>query len=111
MRNEEAKLILEQYIPKDSRGNGKSMQTLKLTEAFLLAIRALDEQTKWIPVLERLPDKEGEYIVTDDAGGMATVSTDEIVYDDKGKLIWLCSQNVTAWMSLPKAYTESEVEE
>ena len=42
MRNEEAKLILEQYIPKYSRGNGKSMLTLKITEAFLLAIKALE---------------------------------------------------------------------
>lgn len=44
MTNKEAILILEQYIPKPSQGNGKSMLTLKLTEAILLAISALDEQ-------------------------------------------------------------------
>jgi len=56
MRNEEAKLILEQYIPKDSRGNFKSMQTLKLTEAMLLAIRALEERPegKWIMHIDNL---------------------------------------------------------
>lgn len=55
MTNEEAKLILERYIPKPSRGNGKSTQTLIITEAILLAIKALDEQintqrpkVKWI---------------------------------------------------------------
>lgn len=44
MTNEEAILILKQYMPKPSRGNGKFMQTLTITEAFLLAIKALDEQ-------------------------------------------------------------------
>lgn len=31
--------------------------------AFKMAIKAL-EQTRWIPVSERLPEKDGEYLVT-----------------------------------------------
>lgn len=72
MRNEEAKLILEQYIPNDSRGNGKSMQTLKLTEAFLLAIKALEEIPKWIPVGERLP-KDGQVCLVTTKGMLGDV--------------------------------------
>lgn len=61
----------------------------------------------WMPCSKRLPDKEGEYIVTDDAGGMATVETDEFYYDeDTGEPSWLFSQNVTAWMPLPEPYKE-----
>jgi hypothetical protein len=34
-------------------------------------------QPQWIPVTERLPHEEGNYIVTDSAGGVKTVDTDK----------------------------------
>ena len=61
----------------------------------------------WIPVSEKAhPTKEGKYLVTDDAGGMATVDIDDFMYCDDGSGMWLCSQNVTAWMPLPEPYRE-----
>lgn len=60
---------------------------------------------KWIPCSERLPEKEGIYIVTDDAGGIATVSTDEFSHYESGEPMWMFSQNVTAWMPLPGGYS------
>lgn len=59
---------------------------------------------KWIPCSEQLPEKEGIYIVTDDAGGMTTVSTDEFSHYEDGEPMWMFSQNVTAWMPLPEGY-------
>lgn len=62
-------------------------------------------EPKWIPVSEKAhPTKEGRYLVTDDAGGMTTVDVDYFVYCDDGSGMWLCSQNVTAWMPAPKQY-------
>ena len=59
----------------------------------------------WISVSKKkYPDKEGEYLVTDDAGGAATVDRDEFMICDDGSPCWLYSQNVTAWCELPKPY-------
>ena len=86
-------ISLEQY----------NMMAERLTELeYLLAER------HWIPCGERLPEKEGIYIVTDDAGGMATVSTDEFSHYEDGEQMWMFSQNVTAWMPLPERYQEGE---
>lgn len=72
-------------------------------DAMDTAISALEQQ-RWIPVTERLPDKEGSYIVTDDAGGMATVDIDDYMYMDYGGFVWIYSQNVTAWRERPEPY-------
>lgn len=68
------------------------------------------EQTEWIPVSERLPEPEIEVLVTDDAGGLATISTDSIYESEEtGEKEWYSSQRVTAWMPLPEPYkAESE---
>lgn len=66
-------------------------------------------EPNWIPVSEKAhPTKEGRYLVTDDAGGIATVDVDDFVYCDDGSEMWLCSQNVTAWMPLPEPYKENK---
>lgn len=69
-----------------------------------------DYEQQWIPCNERLPEKEGIYIVTDDAGGIATVSTDEFSHYESGEPMWMFSQNVTAWMPLPEPYEERREE-
>ena len=72
-------------------------------------VRMPEQKKKWIPVSEKAhPTKEGKYLVTDDAGGMATVDIDDFIYCDDGSGMWLCSQNVTAWMpyELPEPYRE-----
>lgn len=63
---------------------------------------------QWIPVSERLPDEAGTYMVTDYAGGISEVATDEYFCRDDGKPVWMYSQNVVAWMPLPTAYTEGQ---
>ena len=67
----------------------------------------IESEPKWTPVSEKAhPTKEGKYLVTDDAGGMATVEVDDFMSCDDGSGMWLCSQNVTAWMPLPEPYRE-----
>ena len=64
-------------------------------------------ENDWIPVTKKkYPDKEGGYLVTDDAGGVKTVDRDEFILLDDGTPCWLYSQNVTAWQELPEPYTE-----
>lgn len=67
-------------------------------------------ESKWIPVSKKAhPDKEGRYLVTDDAGGMATVDVDDFIYCDDGSGMWLYSQNVTAWMPRPEPYRKEAI--
>lgn len=63
-------------------------------EALEMAIKAL-EQTRWIPVSERLPDKNGEYLVTLKQG-FATFGIWVGVAEN-----W---ENVIAWLPLPEQY-------
>lgn len=92
----------------DEYGDMEDMQPYE--EAVDMASKALD-QTRWIPVNERLPEKPGRYL--------AYIVNE---YDDKLQYIMTCeyyrnwypddecaSRNVIAWMSLPEPYkVESE---
>jgi len=85
--------------------NGKDLVALDT------AIEAL-EQTRWIPVSERLPEDNIYVLVTDDAGGLATIGVDAMYTDRRKNHGWYVSQKVTAWMPLPQPYkAESEGKE
>lgn len=62
MTNKEAAKILK--LERDSwRENPKLKVAKCLCDAYDMAIKAL-EQTRWIPVSEGFPKKDGEYLVT-----------------------------------------------
>ena len=82
--------------------------TTKCVKDFVMHMPTIEPEPHWIPCAKRPPDKEGMYIVTDDAGGMATVSTDEFSHYEGGEPMWMFSQNVTAWMPLPEPYKEGK---
>ena len=64
---------------------------------------------QWIPVTERLPEEEVQVLVTDDAGGLATIDVDCGYFDEEyGRFEWFHSQNVTAWMPLPEPWRGEE---
>lgn len=69
---------------------------------------AQPERYKWNPIKDGLPDEEGVYFVTDDAGGMATVYIDVFSHYEDSSPYWLYSQNVTAWMHTPEPYKEDK---
>jgi len=98
-----------EYIGEDTR-EVRLIRAEKAQDTIEQLPSAQPEQ-RWIPCSERLPEKEGTYIVTDDAGGMATVSTDEFSHYESGEPMWIFSQNVTAWMPLPEPYEERREDE
>ena len=75
-------------------------------EAFDLAISALEkqEQDRWIPVTERLPEKEGCYLVTVQNDHKRKYSK-TAWYSGDG---WFARQDIIAWRFTPEPYTEEE---
>ena len=74
-------------------------------------LMSLEPENDWIPVTKKAyPDKEGKYLVTDDAGGMADSTWDEFIFCDDGTPSWMYSQNVTAWKPFQAPYTERREE-
>ena len=65
---------------------------------------------QWIPCSERLPEKDGEYLVTMLYFGEKTVALDwfshyETDDEDNGKPLWVYGyDNVIAWMPRPEAW-------
>ena len=91
-----------------------------LAEALDMAIKVIEQESKWIPVSERLPTKEeyiannGLFIVSD---GNRTYAEYFDVYNSmkyfgeptmNGFRVDRC---VTAWMTLPKSYKPQESED
>lgn len=60
----------------------------------------------WIPVAERLPDKDGRYLVTCSKIGAWIV--DWNIWHCEPKPGWLWEQGVTAWMPLPEPWEGEE---
>lgn len=66
---------------------------------------------RWVPVAERPPEEGVQVLVTDDAGGLATIDVDCGYFDEEyGRFEWFHSQNVTAWMPLPEPWKGEEDE-
>lgn len=61
------------------------------------------QEQRWIPVSERLPEKDGRYLVTNTQWGAYEVDWD-IFYKEQDD--WLFGKDVTAWMPLPEPYKE-----
>ena len=81
-------------------------------EALDVAIELMEE-ARWIPVTERLPEKDGFYLATSDGeicGNDAPFSW--LAEFENGK--WVADEDdyqcVLAWMPLPQPYAESEDE-
>ena len=64
------------------------------------------EQTKWIPVSERLPEEDDFYLVTAKVGNELIIDISE--YTPKTDF-WDIPHEIVAWLPLPKPYkAESE---
>ena len=79
MTNDFAIDILKQYREKPTLINEIETQeeAVWLDEALDMAIHAL-EQTRWIPVSEKLPDKDGDYLVCYEQGYKEDYDLDDI---------------------------------
>ena len=114
MTNKEAIEVITHFdkhiIPCDEYGY---LIDSDLMEAHLMAAHALS--SCWIPVTERLPEKEGSYIVTTTTGAVTTARfyTEEEFppthyrpYSYRRSAGWSRNRNVTHWMPLPEAPKE-----
>lgn len=114
MTNREAIKELKEritYIEKD----GYVDLAPEFTEAMKMAISALEKQgqEKWIPVTERLPEEDGEYLVTYEKGypedyGFEPIGIAPFEVDCEGFGSEWVDIPVTAWRPLPEPYTEEE---
>ena len=62
-------------------------------------------EPKWIPCKERLPDKDGLYLVTYFSGHARWTGTDEFLVDGTEESHWKYA-NIIAWQPLPKPFRE-----
>ena len=87
----------------------KSVHNGSFGLALRIAIKSL-EQTRWIPVSERLPKKSGVYLCTFGGNNLTRVDnyTTELdakkIFDEPEEYAGWQSQNVIAWMPLPEPY-------
>lgn len=103
--------------------NGLIVGSFNGLEKRLKALPSAEPEMQWIPVTERLPEADGEYLVTYEKGyaedyGFDLVSIAPFEVDCEGFGIWLEDFDhtlgslgsdwvdipVTAWMPLPKPY-------
>lgn len=78
-------------------------------EMFDMAIKALEQEPRWIPINEKLPETGTEVLA-------ATTWGEVTIADRIGKSKWFIhdghanayTEDLTAWMPLPKAYREVE---
>ena len=68
--------------------------------------------SEWIPVTERLPDEDGEYLVTKKLRYFGNTEIDIACWFKNlmgdGNNGFYKSEQVIAWMPLPKAYKEEK---
>ena len=79
-------------------------------EAKTMAIKAL-EQTKWIPVGEKMPPIAQRVLVSATNGEVFIAryySFDKWTFEPTGISYVYKKDSIVAWMSLPEGYTESE---
>lgn len=95
-----------------STTNGSGMTTDKQhEEAKRIVIEAL-EQRMWIPVHERLPEKNGNYLVTyESSDGTATFRYEAVDHYGPDWLHKSKHTKAVAWMPLPEPYEPQKSEE
>lgn len=60
------------------------------------------KESNWNLCVDRLPEKEGRYLITVDEDGRKDVSDDFFYFRADGTPSWYVEKNVIAWMPLPR---------
>lgn len=112
MTNKEAKEKLYMEWQKFLENN---IDYAGISEAYKMAFNALDQESKWIPVSERLP-KAGEYVgdvakyylVQNEYGDMLVARYTHSEYWEQIYQLKPIGDEIVAWMPLPKPYEPQE---
>ena len=86
---------------------------LKMMVRDIPSAQSTVEQIRWIPVSERLPEKDGEYLVESTRGYEVLYYRDEkkqfglMVFNFAGKVEFV-PKKVYEWMPIPDAYKEGD---
>lgn len=76
-------------------------------EALNMAIKALEQEPRWVPVTERLPEESDDYLVTNGDVDVETAyfahPKDYAISNGEWREIWY-EDDVIAWMPLPQPY-------
>lgn len=109
MKREEALRIIKECKEK---GFKHTFYTLNEYHTALdIAIKALEQEPKWIPVSEKLPTSDDDVLVTNGIGmyiGWIDPTDKRWRVESESEYFM---ENVIAWMSLPKPYEPQESEE
>ena len=74
-----------------------------------MAIKALENEPKWIPVSERLPEYGREVLTCSDSGYIEIQSCESTyTYWENALGDWSAIDEVVAWMPLPEPYKGAE---
>ena len=95
------------------------IHSMDYCDDFLSFVDAAPTVPQWIPVTERLPEEDGEYITTvEDGEGMFVTSNDWrrdwkewgflSYYNESEDPAWRRVTNVVAWMPLPEPHKNKE---
>ncbi len=79
-------------------------------EAINMAIKALGQEPKWIPVTERLPEEGLTVLILAESGNIEFGQRDENKWEWLAESIadyWTEAEEVIAWQPLPEPYTNS----
>lgn len=71
-----------------------------IKEALYVACKALEQEPRWIPVTEELPNNSGRYLVNYSSGYVAVAYYYELI----PKWGSSTTERIVAWMPLPKPY-------
>lgn len=81
------------------------------SSALKMAIKALEQEPKWIPVGEKMPPIAQRVLVSATNGEVFIAryySFDKWTFEPTGISYVYKKDSIVAWMSLPEGYTESE---
>lgn len=104
----EAVLEFEEYVGEPATWDKPYPKgDLYVKSEIIERIPSVEPERRWIPISEKLPDKEGWYLVTDDSGGVLWLEVEH--YDPESGLKPFCTiQNPIAWMPLPEPYKDGD---
>lgn len=68
------------------------------------------KESDWNLCVDRLPEKEGRYLITVDEDGRKDVSDDFFYFRADGTPSWYVEKNVIAWKPLPGPYRGEKYE-